>query len=163
MGWASNSDTGHTTMKPFIRITRHPYEEPYVVNLVVAASNGRQHGQLEIYANADDLGVIANRLRGFPREPNDTLLWELGSERPEDRFAFYFCLHVFRLAANGSCAVGLRFNNNQPPPAREISEFSLEAWPADLDRLAGLLEQFAQLKHRVLEWDVTDGALFLDA
>ena len=150
-------------MKPFIRITRHPYEEPYHVNLVVMACNGRQQGELEIYASADDLGIIAHRLRGFPQEHGDTVIWELGSERPGDRFAFYFRFRVFQVAASGSCAVELRFNNNQAPPEREIAEFSLEALPADLDRLAGLLEQFSRLKHRVLEWNVTDGALIEDA
>ena len=146
-------------MKPFIRITRHPYEEPYLLNLVVAASNGRQQGELEIYTSADALSGVASDLRVFPREPKETVLWELGSERPEDRFAFYFRLRVFQVAANGKCAVELRFNNNQAPPDREIVEFSMEALPADLDRLADLLQQFSRLKHRVLEWNVTDGQL----
>src|SRR5206468_6542901 len=71
----------HTDVKPFIRITRHPYEEPYHVNLVVAASNGRQQGELEIYANAEDLAVFARELRGFPRQQGHVARWELGSER----------------------------------------------------------------------------------
>ncbi|HSB09836.1 MAG TPA: hypothetical protein VLM38_10160 [Blastocatellia bacterium] len=146
-------------MKPFIRITRHPYEEPYHVNLVVAASNGRQLGELEIYANADDLAMIARELRGYPKRTGDIVLWELGSERPEDRFAFYYRLRVFQVAATGQCAVELRFNNNQAPPDREVVEFSIPALPSDLDRFAILLEGFSRLEHRLLEWSIDDGAL----
>ena len=132
------------------------------MNLVVAASNGRQQGELEIYANAEDLGEIARRLRQFPWTRED-ILWELGSEHPEDRFAFYFRFRVFLVSVSGRSAVELRFNNNEAPPSREISEFSLEVLPADLDRLAELLEQFAKLEHRVLDWSVADGALSRDA
>ncbi len=148
---------------PFLRITRHPYEEPHHVNLVVAASNGRQQGEIEIYTNAEDLGVFARELREFPKRKSDTVRWELGSERPEDRFAFYFRLRVFQVAANGRCAIEFRFSNNQEPPRREVVEFSIEALPADLDRLAGLLREFSRLQHSVLEWTVDRGELRKDA
>lgn len=150
-------------MKPFIRITRHPYEEPHHVNLVVAASNGRQRGELEIYANAADLAVVAGGLRGFPKRKDDTVLWELGSERPENRFAFYYRLRVFQVAPNGQCAVEFRFNNNQAPPDKEVVEFSLSVLPADLDRLAGLFERFSKQELKVLEWNANDGELREDA
>src|SRR6058998_2096718 len=114
-------------MKPFIRITRNPYEEPYHVNLVVAASNGRQQGELEIYANSEDLASFARELRGFPNQKADSVVWQLGSERPEDRFAFYYRLRVFRVSARGQCAIEVRFCNNCEPPHREVVEFSIEA------------------------------------
>jgi hypothetical protein len=148
-----------TLVKPFIRVTRHPYEEPYHLDLVVAASNGRLCGDLEIYANAKDLTVVADALRRFPEGNADAVLWELGSELPERRFAFYFRLRGLRLDERGHCALELRFNNNSAPPEREVMEFSIEAVPSDLDRLAGLLEEFAKLKHRVLQWDVGQGEL----
>ena len=149
-------------MKQFIRITRHPYEEPYHVNLFVAASNGRQHGEIEIYANVEDLASLARGLRGFPRSADDTVLWELGSEKPEDCFAFYYRLCIRKVTATGQCAVELRFNNNQAPPDREVVEFSIKALPSDLDRLGGLIERFSKLEHRVLEWNITDGELRQD-
>jgi hypothetical protein len=149
-------------LKPFIRIVRYPYEEPHLINLVVAASNGRQHGELEIYANAEDLAAVARDFREFPKRKDDTVLWELGSKCPEARFAFYYRLRVFQVAANGQCAVELRFNNNQMPPDREILEFSIHALPSDLDRLANLFEQFSRLEQRVLEWNVIDGELCED-
>jgi len=150
-------------VRPFIRITRHPYEEPYHVNLVVAASNGRQQGELEIYAKAEDLAVFARDLRGFPKQKADTVRWELGSERSEDNFAFYYRLRVFQVAANGQCAIELRFCNNQEPPRREVVEFSIQALPSDLDRLADLVERFSRLEYKVLEWNVDGGELRNDA
>ena len=153
----------HAVVKPFIRITRRPYEEPHHINLVVAASNGRQLGELEIYTNAKDLTVFASGLCEFPKHTEDIVLWELGSEHPEDRFAFYFRIRVVQLAANGLCAVELRFNNNQTPPDREVSEFSIQTLPSDLDRLARLIEQFSSLQHKFLEWNIVDGELREDA
>ncbi len=146
-------------MKPFIRIKRYPYEEPYHLNLVVAASNGRQRGELEVYANSEDLGTLAADLRKVPRRGEDPAIWELGSERPEDRFAFYFRLRALQTDATGRCHVELKFNNNQAPPEREVVGFSLEAYPADLDKLADLLERFGKMEHQVLEWNVTEGQL----
>ena len=146
-------------MKPFIRIVRKPYEEPYHLHLVVMASNGRQRGELDIYTNVWDLELTAGRLRELPIPGESAVLWELGSERPEDRFAFYFRVCLLRLSPTGQCAIELRFNNNRVPPDREVTEFSVHALPADLDRLAGLLEQFGRLEHRVLEWNVEEGEL----
>ncbi|MCP3960045.1 MAG: hypothetical protein GY719_19545 [bacterium] len=146
-------------MAAYLRIAREPYEEPYHVNLIVAASNGRQSGELEIYANAEDLKRAANGLAGFPQPDVNVFLWELGSEQPADRFAFYFRFKVYQISPRGRCAVELRFNNNQASPDQEITEFCLLVDPGGLDRLANLLWEFAQLKHRVLEWTIHDGEL----
>ena len=145
-------------MPPFIEVVRHPYEEPHHLNLVVTASNGLQSAGLEIYANATELGTYANALRGVARRTTEALC-ELGSERSEDNFAYYFRLRAHQLSGTGQCAVEIRFNNNRPPPDREVSEFSIQALPADLDRLAALFEQFGRLEHRKLIWKVTTGEL----
>jgi hypothetical protein len=145
-------------LTPFIEVVRHPYEEPHHLNLVVTASNGLHSAGLEIYANATDLGTFANALRGIPGRTTQAL-WELGSERPEDNFAFYFRLRAHQISMTGQCAVEVRLNNNRPPPDRMLSEFSIPALPADLDRLAVLFEQFGRLEHRKLRWCVTSGEL----
>tara|TARA_B100001059_G_C17472647_1_gene397789 strand:+ start:126 stop:365 length:240 start_codon:yes stop_codon:yes gene_type:complete len=77
-------------MENLIEIERIPYEEPYHINLLVSASNRNSRGHLEIYDNAKKLHEIASRLEEFPKGIQDQFMWELGSEKPEDRFAFYF-------------------------------------------------------------------------
>src|SRR5262249_4394380 len=99
------------------------------------------------------------KLKGFPKRDDDTATWELGSNLSANNFAFHFRVHVFQVAPNGLCAIELRFCNNRQPPAREVSEFSIEALPADLDRLSALLKRFGELEHRELQWNVTDGEL----
>ncbi len=74
---------------PFIIIRRHPYEEPYHLNLVITASNGVFAGTLEYYCNATDLTEMGSKLMSFPERIGDTYSYELGSPRPEDRFAFH--------------------------------------------------------------------------
>jgi hypothetical protein len=146
-------------MRPYIRIVRKPYEEPYHLNLVIEASNGVQKGQLEFYDNAEALSHAANELEVFPRHNGQVFLWELGSERPEDRFAFYFRFRVFVVDSVGHCAIQLRFNNNEALPDRQLCEFCIRVEPAQLSRLAQLLKQFSELKHEVLEWGFNDGRL----
>jgi hypothetical protein len=143
-----------------IRITRYPYEEPYHLNLRIAASNGRIDGDLEYYCNANDLGVLGKKLASFAGR--EAVTYELGSEKPEDRFAFYLSLQVMALDSRGHCAVVLRLSNNGAAPDREVSEFAIKADVADVNRLGRLFEEFGRLGHRVLDWRVQHGRLFKD-
>ena len=147
-------------MSHSISITRYPYEEPYHLRLVIGASNGRLRGQLEFYTNPDALTQIADELEVFPRFASAVHLWELGSERIEDRIACYFRFRLFTTDSAGHCAIQLRFNNNGNLPVREISEFCLFAEPTGLKRLGKLFREFAKLEHEVLHWTPSEGKLF---
>src|SRR5271154_1719560 len=105
------------TDKVGVKITRFPYEEPYHLNLVIEASNGKMNGRLGYYCNANDLNNLGNQLIEFLGNGNEKIIYELGSEKPEDRFAFYFSLQVVSLDAAGHSAIRLRMNNNRKPPA----------------------------------------------
>ena len=135
-----------------LRIVRKPYEEPYHINLIVTASNGRSSGEIEIYTNAGDLAEYGSALQDFPQSTTHSILWELGSERPEDQFAFYFRLKFLVTKATGQCAVVIRFNNNEPLPYTEIAEFCISAEPAQLNQLGDKLVQFAKLEDEELVW-----------
>jgi hypothetical protein len=147
-------------MSVYIQVVRHPYEEPYHLNLVMSASNGRQTGELEFYLNADTLGVWASEMEKFPVHAQSVLNWELGSEYPEDRFAFYFRFRLFTANSRGHCAIQLRFNNNAELPEREVSEFCIRAEPSQINRLGALFRGFSKLQHRVLRWSLTEGGLY---
>jgi hypothetical protein len=137
-----------------------PYEEPHTLNLLIEASNGRLRGALEIYASAKDLADLGRVLSVFPRHISDVHLWELGSERPEDRWAFYFRFRTFATNSRGHCAIQIRFNNNKDLPEREVSEFCIELIePSQINHLGGLVSEFANLRHETLEWNVTEGSL----
>jgi hypothetical protein len=144
-------------MHSFLNITRHPYEEPCHVNLVVSAGNASTQADFEIYANASDLKEAAHALAGFPKRDGDSFLWELGSENERDRFAFYFRLRVFQFSSTGRCGVELRFNNNEKPPNQQVVEFCIEAYPADLDRLSRIFDRFSQLEDPTMQWTVHSG------
>jgi len=148
-------------MKTSIKITRYLYEEPYHLNLAMEVSNGHLKGQLEFYINADDLIEIADVLEEFPRHASAVHLWEIGSEKPEDRFAFYYKFRVFTIDSVGHCAIQIRFNNNQNLPDREISEFCIYPLePSSLNNLGKLFRDFGKLKHEVLYWEPNDGELY---
>jgi hypothetical protein len=147
-------------MKPFIRIMRMPYEEPYHVHLVLEASNGESWGFLEYYDNATAFKKWADALENFPRHSTDVFLYELGSERPEDRYAHYFRLRAFTTDGLGHCAIQLRMNNNLELPYRNLAEFCIRAEAADINRLGALCRKFAMLQHEVLYWRVTEGEVY---
>ena len=146
-------------MPSYIRFTRCPYEEPYNLHLILAACNGRQAAEIEFYVGRQILSQWAEALEAFPRRRNDTYLWEYGSERPKDKWAYYLRLCVFTTDAAGHCAIQLRLNNNAPLPEREISEFCIKAEAAAVNRLGSLFSSFANLEHEVLVWTPTAGRL----
>lgn len=145
-----------------IKITRFPYEEPYHLNLLIAASNGRMNGSLEYYCNADDLNELGSKLLGYLGNRDEVIVYELGSEKPGDRFAFFLSLRVSPFYLAGHSVIRIRMNNNRPPPATEVCEFCLPADVADVNRLGGLFVAFGELEHRILDWSVKDGKLLKD-
>ncbi|MEM7016017.1 MAG: hypothetical protein AAF512_01605 [Pseudomonadota bacterium] len=136
---------------PYIKITRHKYEEPYHVNLVFEAANETQRTTLKHYCNANDLSDIAENLEVFPRHKTDVFLYEFGSERKEDRYAYYFRMRIFLINATGACAIQTRTNNNKELPEKEISEFCILAEPSQINRLGQLFRTYSKLNHKVLE------------
>ncbi|WP_431124336.1 hypothetical protein [Flagellimonas flava] len=147
-------------MKNVLQIERLPYEEPYHINLIVKASSNGHSGQLEIYDDANFLKELAGSLEQFPKNPTDEIKWELGSEKPEDRYAFYFLFKVLNQVTHGwTSAIHIRFNNNEIVPFRTISEFCIPCEPAGLNRLGKLFREFAKLKSRKLIWDGVDGEI----
>lgn len=144
---------------PFITIRRKPYEEPYHLNLVISASNGVASGALEYYCNAEDLREIGGRLAGFPEKVDDVFVYEVGSPRPEDRFAHYLMLRVTALDYARRCVLQLTMNNNRPSPDDVSCSFSIRAETAAVNRLGRLLTVFGELNRLELRWSDTDGEL----
>ena len=139
-------------MGSYLRIERIPYEEPYHVQLVWSVSNGNTSSNFEYYDNADSLKEMADALEAFPRHSSDVFLYEIGSEKPEDRFAYYFRLRVFTTNSRGSSVIQIRFCNNLDLPNREIVEFCIEAEPAAINRLGKLFREFAKLEKQYMAW-----------
>ena len=139
-------------MRNFISIERIPYEEPYHVQLVWNAANGHISSCFEYYANADSLNEMAERLERFPQHHGDVFLYEIGSEKPEDRFAYYFRFRVFNTDSRGRAAIQIRFCNNNELPYREIVEFCIQTEAAAINKLGKLLREFALLEQEFIAW-----------
>lgn len=142
---------------PLIKITRHEYEEPHHLNLIFEAANENQSTTFGYYCNATDLSDIADHLEVFPRHNTDVFLYEFGSERKEDKHAYYFRMRVFLINGTGNCAIQVRTNNNEELPEREISEFCILAVASQINKLGQLFRTYSKLNHKVLQWSVIDG------
>ncbi|SEL08440.1 hypothetical protein SAMN04487910_1664 [Aquimarina amphilecti] len=140
-------------MEKTIHIIRQPYEEPYHINLIFRASNGQSTGELEIYDNAEQLKELADALEGFPFNGTKTFLWELGSEKPKDNFAFYFKCEFSLLKHSSDCIVRIRLNNNK----NSLSEFNIQCYTTELNKLGQLFREFSKLKKKTLTWYGFDG------
>ena len=135
-----------------IRIERIPYEEPYHIELYWEVSNGSISANFMYYDNADSLEKMAEALEVFPRHTKDIFLYEIGSEKPEDNFAYYFRFRVFTTNNIGGSAIQIRFCNNAELPNKEVVEFCIKAEPADINRLGKQFRQFSKLKETYLAW-----------
>ncbi|MDX6748115.1 hypothetical protein SHK09_15060 [Polaribacter sp. PL03] len=144
-------------MEKFIKIIRNPYEEPYHINLIFKASNGESCGQLEIYDNAEKLEKLADVLESFPFKETKTFLWELGSEKVKDNFAFYFKCEFSLIKHSSECVVGIRLNNNENGIEKSISEFYINCYPAELNKLGELFREFSKLEKETLTWNGLNG------
>ncbi len=143
-------------MSYHIKIERIPYEEPYHIQLLWDVSNGSVSSRFEYYDNADSLKEFAENLEQFPRHRDHVFLYEIGSEKPEDRFAYYFRFRVYTTNARGSSAIQVRFSNNRDLPYREIVEFCIQTEPAAINRLGKLLRKFSELRQYYLVWSETE-------
>jgi hypothetical protein len=143
-------------MANYIKIERLPYEEPYHLQLVWSASNGNVSACFDYYDNAESLIEIAEHLEQFPRHKDDVFLFEIGSEKAEDRFAYYFRFRLFTTDLVGNSAIQIRFSNNNELPYREIVEFCIRTEPASLNRLGNLFREFAKLQHDYLAWSESE-------
>jgi hypothetical protein len=139
-------------MSYFLKIERFPYEEPDYLHLAWEVSNGSITSNFDFYLNASDLRLIGKSLKAFPRHASDVYLYEIGSENPEDRIAYYFRLRAFTTDSVGHSAIQVRFNNNRNLPYKEISEFCIRAEPAGINRLGKLFEDFSKLETDILVW-----------
>ena len=144
---------------PFITLRRIPYEEPYHLCLVISASNGEYSGSLEYYCNAKDVAEVGNRLAAFPEMVGDDYTYELGSPRPEDRFAHHLILRVFTVDSAGHSALQIVMNNNRKPPDDCSCSFTIPAEVSAINRLGRLFKTFGELKHEMLRWSTTKGGL----
>ena len=143
-------------MGNYLRIERIPYEEPYHVQLVWSVSNGNISSCFEYYDNAESLKEMAERLEVFPRHSSDVFLYEIGSEKPEDRFAYYFRFRVFTTDSPGNSAIQIRFCNNNDLPYREIIEFCIQTEPAAINRLGKLFRKYGELENEFMAWSESE-------
>jgi hypothetical protein len=147
-------------MTSLLKLTRYPYEEPYHVQLLLEASNARQHATIEYYDSVQDLSKLGDELIQFPFTPTQEYTYEIGSEDSAKRCAYHIRLRFFLISPRGACGIEVRFSNNRPEaPFRETAEFTIQAEVAGVNRLGELLKDFGKLRHRVLEWDGVNGHL----
>ncbi len=150
-----------SVMRYFIQLTRHLYEEPHQLNLVIIASNGLAAGSLEFYSNSDRLHEFGIRLAEFPVHSRDSIFCQRGYEEQIRPWGWYFMCRAVALNEMRDCAIRMRFNNNgrNPPDGRTpesdalLTDFWIRSTTDRIRKLGNLIAEFSGLKHRRLYWD----------
>ena len=145
--------------KPYLIVRRHPYEEPYLTQLEINASNGIFCGTVDFYCNVEDLTEIGQQFKNFPQKIGDEYQYEYGSENPKDNYYSYFLFRVYTTDSLGHCAIQIAMNTNYIEPHEGSCKFSIKAEAAAINRLGELFERFGRLEHLELRWNLVDGEL----
>lgn len=145
-----------------IRIQRFPYEEPYHVQLDIAAENGRFSGRLDFYTGVQELKKLAADLQSFPKCFGDEVKFIYGSPHKDDRVYRHLVIRAYTIDGVGHCAIQFIFNNREEEPDEGTASFSIRADAGAINRLGKLLEKFSELKHLELYWSQLEGELYLE-
>jgi len=141
-------------MKYSILIERVPYEEPHHLELHWTIESDETSSRFELYDNATILSKFAKALKNFPNHSEDEFIYQIGSEKPEVNFAYFFRLHFFLKNHRGyDATIDVRFVNNQQYADTRIVDYRLYSTTPRLRKLAKLFEEFSKLKSRILYWD----------
>jgi len=141
------------TYTPYIIVRRHPYEEPYVLQIEFLISNGNFSSKVDIYCNPEDLEKIGNSLKAFPAKIPDEYCYIYGSEDPNEKVYRFFRIKAYAIDAWGHCALQFAINYNNDEPDEGTSKFSIHPIdPAILSKLGDLFISFSRLSHLEFHW-----------
>ncbi len=141
-------------MRNFLKIERIPYEEPYHLELHWAVSSEEGAAHFEFYDNAEILTSFAQGLVNFPKHVKDKFAYQLGSEKPEDNFAYFFNFEVALTNGRGHDAgIDIRFTNNRKSSDLRVIDFRLSTSAPRIRKLGESFQEFSKLKSEILYWD----------
>jgi hypothetical protein len=132
-------------------VRRHPYEEPYLTELEVIATNGSFAGRRRgIYCNVEDLAEIGSALEVFPRRVPDEYEYDCKG----------FKLKAYTAGRAGHAFLQIEIQSDWDVPDRCL--FSLPAEPVGLNRLGELFVAFSKLEHLEFWWGQDFAKLFTE-
>lgn len=124
----------------FIKIEKHDkydYDDPeWFIGFTF--SNDTLTAYQEIYLKDSDLLELAKKLIEFS-EQNNKIIFEIGSEDPKDRWAYFFKISIYMYNSSGHTAINITLNNNGENQLSEKSHFSILCTPADVNNLGNQL------------------------
>jgi hypothetical protein len=139
-------------MDGFLTLLRFEYDDPYLAEIHLTASNGLFTGHLEFFCDTEELSRLGDKLKTFPCSIEDQIVYEIGSEETQKRLAYYLRFHTKVIDGAGHCAIHFRINNNGLVPHNGIADFSLKANPAELNELGELLRKLASFQISDFSW-----------
>lgn len=146
-----------------IIMRRHPdvEEEPDLMNLEIIATNGNFALRTDqFYCGRQSVEQFGSALSRFPVDAVDRPEFSRGAENAEDQSPF---LSIDAYVRGARTALRLRFRDRGYCKAFDaLTEFSIRAETAAINRLGALVQEFSRLKHCDLHWTPDFGELFTE-
>ena len=148
---------------PWIVVRREPCEEPSHTHIFIWVSNGLFMGGTDFYCPVDDLNVIGEVLKVFPRSIPDEYHYEYGGDRRNGQRSYrYLLLRAFTKNRAGACAIQVIINLNKEAPLDGYCEFSLYVEAAQLNRLGRRFYRLHELERGEIHWNNNSALIFED-
>lgn len=151
--------------QPFLIIRRHPYEEPYLVELEFIISNGFFSSSIDdIYCTVEDIDQMGKTLKEFPKKVPDEYRYEYEIGKPEDDYYRYFSLKISTRNSVGDSFLQFQINIDPEEPGWALyggmCKLYFPAEAAGINHLGRMLEQFRKLEYLELRWNAVNGKLY---
>ena len=117
--------------------------DPDYLGVEICASNNRFAGSTRIYAGLSELSEFADRIAGFPSNPQDERNYEFGTRNPG--FAGGYCsLHLHCIDGAGHAILDIAFEDDDRLHETAVAKFSFCTLAADIDRFVVRLRKLEQ-------------------
>jgi hypothetical protein len=118
------------------------WADEQMIELQVYASNQRHRGTIEIYTIGESLMKFADSLEGFPKDSNETVVYDEGKR---DSYAF-LSLTFYCVGSLGHAAVQVCMEedaSSQSAEGKAKTQFALNCEPAAIERFRNQLTRMA--------------------
>jgi len=120
------------------------------VQFEIIASNGTTTSSLDFYGYYDEFVEFGTKLKGFPSNIEDVVIYELGEDDPN--WAYYMLLKTYCYQPNGHSAIDVLIDSHKTKPYQNKASFSITTLPASINKLGEVLSSWNPKNEKEVKW-----------
>lgn len=133
------------------------------VNVFLTASSNDWQGTLEFWSYADLIKDFAEKLKTFPNNLKEEVVFEIGEELSDKRpvHQCYLLLRVYCFDAVGHVAIEVVMNNNSTENDTKKARFNIYSEPQQINDLGRMLYEWNPVKESELVWETETSIIYV--